>query len=129
MIDAYYVDDLALIVNAPAQANKVLAVKERAIFTFSFKPLKWVHRITYLSSNISSTESDINMRIGKALSAIETSSIIRKSYLSYKIERDFFKAGLYGTNIWMHHLDSKEKFRKSLKGNYARRQHSVFNKS
>ena len=40
--------------------------QEGAISTLSVKPLKLVDLFTYLGSNISSTESDVNIHIGKA---------------------------------------------------------------
>ena len=41
---------------------------------------------------ISSTESDINIRWGKVLNAIDRLSIIWKSDLSDKIKSDFFQS-------------------------------------
>ena len=56
------------------------------------KPLKLVDQFTYLGSNISSTESDVNLRIPKAWTAIDRLSITWKSGPSDKIERESFKA-------------------------------------
>ena len=44
----------------------------------------------YLGSNISSTENDVNIRIGKALNAINRLMTIWRYDLSGKIKRDFF---------------------------------------
>ena len=45
-----------------------------------------------IGSNISSTESDVNMHIGKTWTVIYRLLIIRKSYLSDKIEQGFLQA-------------------------------------
>ena len=55
-------------------------------------PLKLEDLFTYHGSNISSTESDVNIRIGKALTVIDRLLIIWKSDLPDKIKRDFFQA-------------------------------------
>ena len=54
--------------------------------------MKLEHQFTHLGSNISSTESNVNIHIGKAWTAIHRLSTIEKSDLSDKIERDFFQA-------------------------------------
>ena len=46
--------------------------------------LKLVYQFTYLGSNISSSESDVNTRIGKVWTATEQQSIISKFDLSNK---------------------------------------------
>ena len=75
------------------------------ISTLRGKLLKLADLFTYLSSNISSTESDVYIRLAKVLSAIYKLSILWKSELSQKIKRDFFQAVtvsvlLYGcTNV------------------------------
>ena len=73
--------------------------------TLSGKPLKLVDQFTYLVSNISSTEIDVNICLAKAWNDIEKLSIIWKSDLSDKIKRDFFQAVaafilLYGCTTW-----------------------------
>ena len=40
------------------------------------KPLKFVDQFTYLSSNISSAESDVNICISKAWTAVEKLTIL-----------------------------------------------------
>ena len=86
------------------------------------KFLKLVDKIIYLSSNISSIESD-NMHIGKILTVIN-----RKSDLSDKIKWEFFEAVavsvlLYGctTCALMKHLEEK------LDENYTRMLHAFLN--
>ena len=62
------------------------------ISSLSGKPLKLVHHFTYLGNNISSIESDVNIRLEKARNAINRLPIILKFDLSDKIKRDFFQA-------------------------------------
>ena len=62
------------------------------IFTLNDRPLKLVDKFTYLISNVSSTESDDNICLAKAWTAVNRLSIIWKSDLSNQIKRDFFKA-------------------------------------
>ena len=50
-----------------------------------------VTHFTYLDSNISSTESDINISLLKVWNAIDRLLIIRISHLSNKIKQDFFQ--------------------------------------
>ena len=70
-----------------------------------FKHLKIVDNFTYLGSDISSTERDINTRIGKAWTAMDRLSTIWKSDLTDKLKREFFQAVavsvlLYGCTTW-----------------------------
>ena len=60
------------------------------ISTLNGGSLKLVDKFLYLGSSISSTESDINMRLSKACTAINRLSIIQKSDLSNKIKCNFF---------------------------------------
>ena len=70
-----------------------MCFKQRGtISTLSGKLLKLVDQITYLSSNISSTENDVNICIGKAWTATDKLLIIWKSDLSNEIKQDFFQA-------------------------------------
>ena len=56
------------------------------ISLLSGKPLKLIVQFTYFSSNISSTENNVNMHQVKAYTAIDRLSIIWKSDLSNKIK-------------------------------------------
>ena len=72
-------------INFYVNANKIEFMcfkEERAIFTLRGKPLNLVDQFTYLSSNISSTESDVNILLTKALAAIDRLLIVCKSDLS-----------------------------------------------
>ena len=91
--DADYADDIALLANTPAQAETLLHSLEQAaagigfhvnadkteylcfnqrgdIITLNGSSLKPVDNFTYLGSSVSSTETDINMRLLKAWTAI-----------------------------------------------------------
>ena len=88
-MDADYADDLALLANAPAQAETLLPSLEQSavgiglhvnankteymcfiqtgyISTQNGSSLKLVHQFTFLGSSVSSTDSDINTCLAKA---------------------------------------------------------------
>ena len=111
--DADYADDIALLANAPAQAETLLHSLERAaagigvhvnahkteymcfkqtgdIFTLNGSSLKLVDKINYLGSSVSSTEKDIDTRLTKSLIAINRLSVIWKSDLKCS----FFQAAI-----------------------------------
>ena len=90
--------------------------------------LKLVDQFTYLGSNISSTESNVNIDLVKAWTAIDRLTTIWKSDLS-NIKWDFFQAVavtmlLYGF-IWT----LTKQIAKKLDGNYVRMPHAVLSKS
>ena len=57
--------------------------------TLNSKPMELVNHFPYHGSNISSTESELNLHIGMMLTAIERLSIIWNLDLSGKIKWDF----------------------------------------
>ena len=65
--------------------------RDGAISTLNGKFLKLVDHFTYLGSNILSTESNVNIRIVEAWTAIDRLWIIWKSDLSDKIKRKSFR--------------------------------------
>ena len=100
-----YVEDLALLVNKSVQAESLLHSLEQAAneiglyvnanktevicfkedknhLYFKWQALKLVDQFTYLGGNMSSTESDLNIRIAKAWIAIDRLSTVWKSDLS-----------------------------------------------
>ena len=100
------------------------------ISTLNGIPLKLVDKFTYLGSNVSSTETDINTRLAKALSAIDRLSVIWKSDLTDKMKRSFFQAAvvsivLYGCTTWT----LTKRMEKKLDGNYTRMLRVILNKS
>ena len=153
IIDANYADDIALLANAPAQAKTLLHNLERAaagidlhvnahkteymcfnqtgnISTLNSSSLKLVDKFTYLGCNVSSTQTDINMRLTQAWIAIDWLSVIWKSDLTDKIKRSFFQAVvvlilLYGCTSWM----PTKRMEKKLDGKYTRMLQAILNKS
>ena len=98
------------------------------ISTLSGRPLKFVDNTTYLGSYITSTESDVNIHLAKAWTAIDRLSIIWKSDVSYKIKQDIFQALvvsilLYGSTTWT--LTKRTK--KKLDGSYTRMLCAILN--
>ena len=55
--------------------------QQNLISTLNYKLLKLVDQFIYFGSNISLTESNVNLRIGKTLTAIDSLSTIWKSDL------------------------------------------------
>ena len=91
---------------------------------------KSVEKFTYLGSNISSTESDVNTRIGKAWLATNRLSVIWKSDLPDKLKRRFFQAVvvsvlLYGCTTWT----LTKRIENKLDGSCTRMLRAVLNKS
>ena len=93
--DADYADDIAILANTPNQTKTLLHSLERAaagigihvnahkteymcynqtgdISTLDGTPLKLVDKFTYLGSSVSSTEKDIDTRLTKAWTAIDS---------------------------------------------------------
>ena len=69
-----------------ANKTEYMCFKQKgAISTLNGKPLELVDQLTYLGSNISSTESDDNISLMKAWNAIDRLSIIKKFDLFDKI--------------------------------------------
>ena len=111
--DSDYADDIAILANAPVQAETLLHISEQAagiglhvnahkmeymwfnqtgvISTLGGSSLKLVNKFTYLGSSVSSTEKDIDTRLTKARTAIDKLSVIWKSHLTEKMKRSFFK--------------------------------------
>ena len=94
MTDADYIDDLVILANTHAQAKSLLHSLEQAVEGIALfmildktgfmcfkqdsaisrlngKPMKLVNHFTYLVSNISSTEGNINIDIGKVWTAVD----------------------------------------------------------
>ena len=82
----------------------------------------------YLGSSISSTESNINIRVAKAWTANHRLSITWMFDLSDKIIQFLRSSGCVNSTIWMHHMDTKC-FEKKRDGNCTRLLRTVLNKS
>ena len=126
--DADNADDIAILANTTNQAETLLHNLEWAaagiglhvnaqkneymcfnqigdISTLKGTSLKLVDKLTYLGSNVSSTEEDIDTRLTKVWAAIDKLSIIWQSDLTDKMKRSFFQAAvvsilLYGFTTW-----------------------------
>ena len=101
------------------------------ISTLDGTSLKLEDKFTYLGSSVSSTEKDIDTRLPKAWTAIDSLSIIWKSALTDKMKRSFFQAAvvsilLYGCTTW---TLTKRLKKKKLDGNYTRMLRAILNKS
>ena len=151
--DADYADDIALLTNAPAQAETLIDSLERAaaglglhvnadkteymcfnqrgdISTLKGGPLKLVDKFTYLRSSVSSTEKDINTRLAKAWTANNKLSVIWMSDLTDRIKRSCFQAAvvsilLYGCTTWTLTWSMEKK----LDRNYTRMLRAILNQS
>ena len=149
--DADYADDIAILVNAPAQAETLLHSLEWAtsglhvnahkteymcfdqtgdISTLNGSSVKLVDKFTYQGSSVSSTETDINTRLTKAWTAINRLLVIWKSDLTDKMKRSFFQAAvmsilLYGCITWT----LTKRLEKNLNDNYTRMLRAILNRS
>ena len=99
------------------------------ISTLNGSILKLVDKFTYLGSSVSSTETDINMRLANAWIAIKRLSVIWKSDLIDKMKRSFFQAAivsilLYGCTAWT----LTKRMEKKVDGNYYRMPRAILNK-
>ena len=154
--DSDYADDLALLIDTPAQAESLLhSLKQAAVVagdigfymntnktdhmcfkqkgaisTPSSKPLKSIDQFTYLSSNISSTESDVNIYLVKTWKAINSLWIIWRSDLSDRIKQDFFQALVVFILLYRHTTGTLTKcIEKKPDGKYTGMLHAVLNNS
>ena len=75
---AHAVRGIGLYVNAD-KTHYMCFKQGGAISNFRSNSFKLVDQFTYLGSNISSTESDVNIQLGKAWTIIDNLSIIWKS--------------------------------------------------
>ena len=100
------------------------------ISTLKGGPLKLVDKLIHLGSSVSLTENYMNTRQAKAWTAIYRLSVIWKSDLTNKINRNFFQAAvvsilLYGCTTWT----LTKRMEKKLDGNYTRMLRAILNKS
>ena len=98
--------------------------------TLNGSTLKRVDKFTYLGNSFWSTETDINTRLVKAGTAIDSPPVLWKSDLTEKMRRSFFQAvmvliRLHGCTTWT----LTKRMKKKLGGNYTRMLRAIFNKS
>ena len=151
--DADKADDIALLANAPAQAETLLHSLERAtesiglhvnahkteymwynqtgdISTLGGSCLKLVDKFTYLGTSVSSAKKDINTWLTMAWTAIDKLSVIWKPDLNDKMKCCFFQAAvvsilLHGCTTWT----LTKRMEKKLEDNYTRMLRAILNKS
>ena len=142
--DADYADDLAALSDTIEDAGKLLQLIETAANAIGLhinekkteyiafnqketnealkkKNIKQVDDFVYLGSHITSTETDVKARIGKAWSALNKLDKIWKSKLERPIKIEFFRATvesvlLYGCSTWT----LTKCLEARLNGNYTR---------
>ena len=100
------------------------------ISTLNGSSLKLVDKFTFLGSSVSSIETDIDTRLIKAWTAIDSLSVIWKSDLTDKMKRSFFQVAivsilLYGCTTWT----LTKRLEKRLDGNYTRMLRAILNRS
>ena len=151
--DTDYANDIALLANAPTQAETLQHSLGQAtagighhvnthkteykcfnqtgnISTLNGSSLKLVNKFTYQGSSVSLTKTEINMWLAKAWTAIDWLLVIWKSDLTDKMKCSFFQAVvvsimLYGCTTWM----LTKCMEKMLDSNYTRMLWAILNKS
>ena len=123
-------DSIYLSVYGVPQYLCIHQAKSGDISTLDGTSLKLVDKFTYQGSSVSSTEKDIDTRLMKAWTAIDSLTIIWKSDLTDKMKRSFFQAVvvsilLYGCTTWT----LTKRLEKKLDGNYTRMLRAILNKS
>ena len=101
-----------------------------SISTQNGSSLKLVDKFTYLVGSVSSTETDIDMRLAKAWTVMDRLLVIWKSDLTDKMKRCFFQAAVvsilqYGCTTWT----ITKCMEKKLDDNYTRMLRAILNKS
>ena len=87
-----------------------------------------MYHCIYLGSNISSTETDINIRIGMSWTAIDRLTTIKKSDLPGKIKWEFFQVVTMSVILnGCTTLTLMKHMKKKLDGNYTRMLRAVLN--
>ena len=90
-----------------AQKTEYMCFNQRRdIYTKNGSSLKLVDKFTYWGSSVPSTETDINMQLAKAWTAINRLSVIWKLDLTDKMKRSFFQAAVVSIAVWMYYMDA-----------------------
>ena len=151
--DADYANYIVLLANTPAQAKTLLHSQEWEaadidihinahkteykcfnqrgdISTLNVSSLKLLDKFTCIGSSVLSTKTDINTRLAKAWTAIDSLLVIWKSDLTDKRQSSFFQAAvvsilLYRCTTWM----LTKRMEKKHDGNYTRMLRAILNTS
>ena len=140
--DADYAKDIAILANTPTQAETLLHSLERAvagiglhvnahkteymcynqtgnISTLDGIPLKLVDKLTYLGSSVSSTEKDIDTRLTKPWTAINSYRSYRNQTWPIKWNAVSFRQLSYRYCYMDSNKTAKEEARRQLHKNVA----------
>ena len=98
--------------------------KRGVISTQNDSALKLLDKFTYLGSNISSTENDVNIGLKKVWNAIDRLSIIWKSDISDKTKRGFFQT--VPVSILLEHMDIYKMHREKSRMGTTKENHVLF---
>ena len=98
--------------------------------TLNGSSLRLVDKFTFLCSSVSSTETDINIRLAKAWTAIDRLSVIWKSDLTDEIKRTFYQAAVVSILVyWCTSWTLTKRMEKRLDDNYTIMLRAILNKS
>ena len=99
------------------------------ISTQNGNSLKLVDKFTFLGSSVSSTETDINTRLAKTWTAIDSLSVIWKLDLTDKLKRSFFHAAVVSILLyWCTTWPLTKRMEKRLDSHYTRMMRTILNK-
>ena len=149
--DADYADDLALLADSIQGATEFLHSLEKVaseiglyvnasktefmtfnqdgtINSLNGEPIKSTELFIYLGSQIANTLKDVELRIAKSWSALDSLRSIWKSSLPDELKRDFFQASvqsvlLYGAQTWT----LTKTLEKKIDGTYTRMLRAALN--
>ena len=110
-------------VNLNANKTEFLCFKQEGA---KLKLLKLVKNFTYLSSQISSAESDVNIRLDKAWTTIDR---LWTSDQSDKMKQFFPSSVCVNTTVWMHHMDTNKMNGEQARWELSKSATAVLNKS
>ena len=114
-----------------AHKTEYMCLNQRGdISALNGSSLKLVDKFTYLGSSVSSTETDIDIRLTKTWTAVNRLSVIRKSDLTDRMKPSFFQAAIvsilqYECTTWM----LTKRMEKKFDDNDTRMLRAILNKS
>ena len=113
-----------------AHKTEYMCFNQRGDITLKGSSLKLVDKLPYLGSSVSSTETDINTRLAKVRTGIDSLSVIWKSDLTDKMKCSFFQVAVmsilqYGCTTWT----LTKWIEKKIDDNYTRMLRAILSKS
>ena len=94
-------------------------------YSLNCKPLKLVDQYIYISSNISSAESSVNICTGKAWNTVHRLITVWNTNLWWNQTWILLSCSCVSTTVWLHYLGFYEM--PGQNGNYTRILHTVWN--